>query len=74
MQNCFDLAQTAIGTRYYAAPEVINGQKYDKKADIWSLGLILYELSTLKPINCESRFERSLESNAFRRSKQEAIN
>ena len=29
------------------APEIINGEKHNKKVDIWSLGCILYELLTL---------------------------
>ena len=28
----------------YTAPELINGEKYDEKCDLWSFGLILYEL------------------------------
>ena len=38
---------TGNGTYNYMAPEMINGQKYNKKVDIWALGCILYELFTL---------------------------
>ena len=32
------------GTLHYIAPEILTGKKYNKKADIWSLGCIIYEL------------------------------
>ena len=29
---------------YYTAPEIINGDKYDEKSDLWSFGITLYDL------------------------------
>ena len=29
---------------YYTAPEIINGDKYDEKCDLWSFGITLYDL------------------------------
>ena len=40
---------TATGTPYYWCPEVWEGKPYSFKGDMWSLGVILYELWALKP-------------------------
>ena len=43
-----DFAKTQIGTISYMAPEMITGEKYNNKIDIWALGCIIYELCTLE--------------------------
>ena len=43
-----DKAKTYVGTPYYLSPEIINSQPYGFKSDIWSLGVLLYEMCALK--------------------------
>ena len=52
-------AKTIGGTTNYMAPEILNGEKYDNKVDIWALGCIIYELCTLN-ICFESEYEVGL--------------
>lgn len=35
-----------IGTRFYFAPEMLLRKGYDKKVDLWALGVYLYEMSS----------------------------
>ena len=45
----FTETDTRAGTKRYMAPEVINREQYSAKVDIWSLGVILFEM-----ISCTS--------------------
>jgi len=38
------MMETACGTPYYVAPEVLNASGYDKEVDLWSVGVITYLL------------------------------
>ena len=44
LTNENQLRSTFCGTVEYMAPEIINNEKYDKSIDIWSLGVLLFEL------------------------------
>ncbi|KAH7416127.1 hypothetical protein KP509_14G076800 [Ceratopteris richardii] len=43
------MAETLCGSPLYMAPEILSSKKYDAKADLWSVGTILYQLVTGQP-------------------------
>uniref|UniRef100_H3G721 non-specific serine/threonine protein kinase n=1 Tax=Phytophthora ramorum TaxID=164328 RepID=H3G721_PHYRM len=58
-------AQTSIGTPYYTAPEICLGKRYNAKADVWSLGCVLFEMVSF--IHAfEGRSQRQLFDNIVR--------
>ncbi|XP_065179616.1 serine/threonine-protein kinase ULK1-like [Sycon ciliatum] len=38
-----ELAKTNCGTPLYMAPEILLGEQYDGRCDIWSMGVMIYE-------------------------------
>jgi serine/threonine-protein kinase len=51
---------TFTGTLPYTAPEVFKGQEADVRSDIWSLGVVLYEMAAGKrPFRGSTAFELS---------------
>lgn len=49
-------AKTFVGTPYYLSPEICEEKPYNEKSDIWALGCILYQMTSLKhPFNANSQ-------------------
>ncbi len=52
------LAETLCGTPLYMAPEIIKFKKYGIKVDLWSLGVIIYEMLFGKlPFKARNHYE-----------------
>lgn len=43
------MLKSFYGTPLYLSPELVDNKPYNEKTDIWSLGVILYELCALQP-------------------------
>lgn len=41
------LSPSCVGTPYYISPEIWESRPYGKKTDVWSLGVILFEMLSL---------------------------
>lgn len=40
------MAFEAAGSIAYCSPELLNGEPYNQKTDVWALGCIIYEMIT----------------------------
>ncbi|KAI9728491.1 MAG: Serine/threonine-protein kinase [Chrysothrix sp. TS-e1954] len=66
------LAETLCGSPLYMAPEILRYEKYDAKADLWSVGTVLYELMVGRPpfkaanhVELLRRIERAMDKIKF---------
>ncbi|POG65463.1 kinase-like domain-containing protein [Rhizophagus irregularis DAOM 181602=DAOM 197198] len=56
--NCESTKDNTYGVLPYMAPEILRGQNYNKAADIYSFGIIMYEvISGLSPFHDKSQDE-----------------
>jgi mitogen-activated protein kinase kinase 1 len=46
LENSTQFCNSFVGTKNYMSPERILGSDYSYSSDVWSLGLIVYELAT----------------------------
>lgn len=53
---------TLCGTLDYLPPEMVSGNSHDKSVDVWSVGVLLYEILVGKP-----PFEASTYEETYRR-------
>lgn len=62
------VAMTGCGTPYYLSPEALRGEVYSAKSELWSLGIILYELMALHgPFTAANRAELRIRVSEGRR-------
>ena len=60
MDQSWASQHTFTGTLPYAAPEVFKGQEADVRSDIWSVGVILYEMASgRRPFRGATAYETS---------------
>ncbi len=43
-----EMAVTIVGTPFYMSPELMASKPYDFKTDMWSLGCVLHEMTSLQ--------------------------
>lgn len=63
------LMDTLCGSPIYMAPEILKYNKYDEKVDLWSVGIILFEMLTGKPpftANNHIQLLRTIETTDFK--------
>ena len=44
LRSADDFTQTSLGSPLYMAPQILNGDVYGSKADVWSCGIVLFQM------------------------------
>lgn len=61
-----DMTSTRLGSPITMAPEIHNGQPYTTSCDIWSMGIIIYQLLyKTMPFKAKNEFELKLQISKF---------
>lgn len=48
LASTIDCADSRVGTANYCSPQVVMGEPYTAKTDVWSVGVVLYEMMTFQ--------------------------
>jgi NIMA (never in mitosis gene a)-related kinase len=48
LERTSSVAKTVIGTPFYIAPELCNGESYGNTVDVWAIGCMIFEVATGK--------------------------
>lgn len=58
--NTYSKKKTLTGTPYWMSPEVLSNSEYNKKTDIWSLGITAIEMAEGDPPYSHINFMRAM--------------
>ena len=52
-----EFSNTVVGAPAYFAPELVKGELYNKTADFWAVGIIMYQMLTgVLPFHCKNLY------------------
>ena len=73
VQHLSSRVSSPAGTFPYYSPEMCRGERYGEKADVWALGCVVYELTTLSHPFHRDGDNMMLLSHRIRRGKYDPI-